>query len=311
MSEFWLEDNPPVRDQFRARRGQLRYIVLHTPESSSLQGLMDFIRNRTSPGSYHSISHPTGVQDMIDPVKYEAYGVKYGYNRDGIQLTLLGYARHFAVANWREIQSRWSIVRNAIQKCASWCVLHGIEPVLRTRAEIDEGKSGITTHARLELVPGRRSDPGLSDIDLEWFCEEVRKAMNLPEDKSIPPVGNIIGMTPGLGGYYIYTDRGAVYAFGAKHYGSLTEMKLHTPIVDMVAVHEGYYLLAEGGGVFAMGRAKYLGNLLEFLQGTGRMAKAILAYWHDPGYAVLDSTGQMHFFGDSIKNKGDMQQGVL
>ena len=309
---YYFETHAPVRDQWRTpRREEPRFIVLHTPEGDYLQGLLNFIRTRTSPGSYHVIPHPVGIQWCINPINSESYGARYGYNQGGVHVSLLGHARHYAGGAWKNDPEKVATVSNAIQACIELCDELNIEPIFRTKAEIDIGKSGITTHGMLD--PERRSDPGMSVEDLSWFCGEVRKGLESMNDESkITPVGEI-GPQPVLAdtGYYLWSTGGGVYALAdAPFFGAPASLNLNAPIVGMAAVSEGYYMLGEDGGIFAYGPgAVYLGNPIEKLKSTGRIAVGIMAF--SGGYYVLDSYGELHPFGHGVRSRGDFVQGVL
>lgn len=308
---YYFESHPPVRDQWSSRRGVPRFIVLHTPEGDYLQGLLNFIQTRTSPGSYHAVPHPKGVEWCINPIKYESYGVRYGYNRDAVNISLLGHAYHYSNGKWRNDQKKVDTVENAIEACVEICKELNIDPVLRSKEEIDAGKSGITTHGLLD--PGRRTDPGMSREDLLWFVSEVKRGISgdMNTKMKIIPVGEI-GRTPVLAdeGYYLWSSGGGVYAFAnAPFFGAPASLQLNAPIVGMAAVSEGYYMLGEDGGIFAYGPgAKYYGNILDHVNANNIIALGIMAF--NGGYFILDSRGELHPFGDGVVTRGDFLNGI-
>jgi hypothetical protein len=69
--------------------------------------------------------------------------------------------------------------------------------------------------------------------------------------------GTVIGITTDMatGGYWLYTSKGQVYAFGAPNHGSAASRTLKTPIVGMAALPDGrgYWLVTRIGTVFGYG----------------------------------------------------------
>src|SRR5262249_4026141 len=64
-------------------------------------------------------------------------------------------------------------------------------------------------------------------------------------------------------GYWLFTTRGRVFAFGDAHfYGDLAAKHLNAPILDSVGTPSGhgYYMVGTDGGVFTFGDAKYHGS---------------------------------------------------
>ena len=68
--------------------------------------------------------------------------------------------------------------------------------------------------------------------------------------------------TPTGDGYWIVGSDGGVFTFGdAAFYGSLGDVELHAPIVDLepTPTGRGYWLLGADGGVFTFGDAGFHG----------------------------------------------------
>jgi lipoprotein-anchoring transpeptidase ErfK/SrfK len=101
-------------------------------------------------------------------------------------------------------------------------------------------------------------------------------------------------------GYWLASDDGAVYAYGAaKFFGSLGGTKPARPVVGIAAPPSGagYWLAAQDGGVFAFGAAPFLGSL-----GDRRPAAPITAIAATPsgaGYWLVGRDGGVFAFGDA------------
>jgi hypothetical protein len=166
-----LEDNPPVRGQFRVgRRDPVKpVIVVHTAESGTdrsgpdpkAEGVASFIRNRTDPGSYHLIGDADSIIQLIR-FDNEAYHDRTGSNRWSIGISLAMNA-----ADWPSLSGtrREELVATAGQMAAiaaTWLKGRGLqvpEPRLLTKVESDRlDATGFISHARRD--PSRRSDPG-------------------------------------------------------------------------------------------------------------------------------------------------------
>lgn len=65
------------------------------------------------------------------------------------------------------------------------------------------------------------------------------------------------------GGYWVATEDGGVFSFGAPFHGSLGSLQLAAPIVDLIGTEDGggYWLCGADGGMFAFGNAPFVGSL--------------------------------------------------
>ncbi len=121
---IYLEDNPPVRSQFRTgRRDPVKsVIVVHTAESgteragpdSKAEGVASFIQRRSDAGSYHLIGDSDSIIQMIR-FDNEAFHDRTGSNRWSIGISLAMNA-----ADWPGLTSgrRTELVRTAGQMAA-------------------------------------------------------------------------------------------------------------------------------------------------------------------------------------------------
>jgi hypothetical protein len=169
----YLDDNPPVRSQFRLPRREdpSGVAVVHTAENTpdyvafdgGAESVANFIRNRTDPGSYHELCDSDSA---INLVRYdaEAYHDATGSNPHSFGVSAATRADVWPLAppEWRN-----GCIRNmalASARYAAWCRTHyGIMiPARRiTRAESEGRVPGFISHA--ERDPERRTDPG------RWF----------------------------------------------------------------------------------------------------------------------------------------------
>ena len=73
-----------------------------------------------------------------------------------------------------------------------------------------------------------------------------------------------IAVTPTGGGYWIFTDRGRVFAFGdAQSFGGMESVALDGPIIDAAPTPSGlgYWFIGSDGGVFSFGDAVFYGSM--------------------------------------------------
>lgn len=185
--EAWLRQNPPRRAQYRSgrRAKHTGLTVIHTAENmldeigddSGAEGVAQFIRTRTTPGSYHDL---VDSDSSIKLVRYsdEAY-------QDGTGSNPFAMSISFAVraADWETMKPerrRALLVQGAkaFQRQQLWLAKNGkpTTPLRRiTKAESDAGKAGFISHG--ERDPGRRSDPGRYFPWSEFFAI-IREVMN-------------------------------------------------------------------------------------------------------------------------------------
>jgi ribosomal protein L24E len=115
-----------------------------------------------------------------------------------------------------------------------------------------------------------------------------------------PPsgAGRVVSLspTPSGKGCWIFTDRGAVFAYGdAPHLGDLSGQRLNAPVLDSIATPsgQGYYMVAADGGIFAF-NADFRGSM-----GGTRLNKPVtgmIAYGN--GYLMVAQDGGIFNFSD-------------
>ncbi|MCA1570078.1 MAG: hypothetical protein LC798_07100 [Chloroflexi bacterium] len=166
----WLNDNPPVRPQFRhPRRAKCTgCIVLHSAESQAdvsppdtgAENVARFIRTRADVGSYHVICDSDTAIQLVE-FGDEAYQDGTGSNPWAIGISGAFQAHQFA--GQPEVWKRAVVdqMAKAVKRAADWVdATYGVTvpPASLTKAQSDAGKPGLIPHALRD--PGRRSDPG-------------------------------------------------------------------------------------------------------------------------------------------------------
>jgi len=117
---------------------------------------------------------------------------------------------------------------------------------------------------------------------------------------SRPPVAIARAGAERSAGYWLASDDGAVFSYGAaKFFGSLAGARPAPRVVGIAAPPSGggYWLAADDGGVFAFGAAPFLGSL-----GDRRPAAPIAAITATPsggGYWLVARDGAVFAFGDT------------
>ena len=171
----YLLDHPPVRDQFRRTRREAEsgVVVIHTAESTpdtvatdgGAEAVANFIRTRTTPGSYHTLADSDSRLPLI-PWDMEAYQDGTGSNRHAVGLSVATRADWWpwAPQAWRD--GAVEQLAQAAAEYARW--LHArrgivIPPRRITRAESEARQPGFISHG--ERDPARRTDPG---ADFPW-----------------------------------------------------------------------------------------------------------------------------------------------
>lgn len=207
-SGIFLEQNRPARSQFRVgRRDPVKpVIVVHTAESGTdragadtkAEGVANFIRNRTGPGSYHLIGDADSIIQMIR-FENEAFHDGTGSNRWAISISLAMNA-----ADWPTLTStrRRELTETAAQMAviaAQWLDSRGLAmpaPRRLTKTQSDRSDaSGFISHARRD--PTRRTDPGVGFPWTEFF--RVYQQL-LSDDGLEPPRDSLIRELQGLVG---------------------------------------------------------------------------------------------------------------
>lgn len=189
----YLIDHPPRISQFSSRTNwrpsrPTGLIVLHTAESvmdtvgpdTGAEAVAEFIRNRTSYGSYHDLVDSDSV---ITLVPYELGAYQDGTGSNGMALSI-SFA--CATTDWRRMspEKRQSFLRQgarAFVQQQAWLKAHGYPTTplrLLTKAQSDAGLSGFIYHGTRD--PGRRTDPGVNPPDVfpwnEWV-DQCRVAL--------------------------------------------------------------------------------------------------------------------------------------
>ena len=204
MTEYYLEANPPVRTQGRPRRPSFNQpghptggIAVHTAENvmdnvgpdTGAENVANFIRNRTTPGSYHTLVDSDSTILMWNPETTEAFHDATGTNRFSTGLSF-ATATHF----WRRDPS-WDDA--ALNQAAVWVahtfipMMHrrGVEvPIMRlTSDEFRAGAPGFVSHAQLD--PARRTDPG-PKFPWEQFFAKINRLLDPPTPPTPPSIGD-------------------------------------------------------------------------------------------------------------------------
>ena len=184
----WLDDNPPKRSQFRkGRRAKIRpVIVVHTAEGNGAANVANFIKNRTTAGSYHRLVDDRQIIPLVD-LNNEAYQDGTGSNPWAYGLSSAVFA-----ADWRKMPAakRTAIIRNKAKAAAeinAHAIASGAGPILPrriTKKQSDAGESGFIPHG--DRDPGRRSDPG-EHFPWDEFFTEYRQATNDTQENEMTP----------------------------------------------------------------------------------------------------------------------------
>ena len=169
--------------------------------------------------------------------------------------------------------------------------------------------------------------PGVPAVDLEptpsgrgyWLLEEDGQVLPfgdarrfdlapLPQDAQLgnADAGRLgkgeavssLSATPSGQGYWIFTNRGRVLAFGdAPFLGDVSALRLNGPVLGSVATPtgQGYYMVASDGGIFTFGDATFAGSM-----GGQRLNAAVQSLVPTPdgrSYWLVASDGGIFAFG--------------
>lgn len=166
----WLDDNPPVRSQFRRprRESPSGVVVVHTAENapdtagsdSGAENVANFIRNRTDPGSYHDLADSDSCINLV------GYDAEAFHDATGSNPHSYGVSGATQAAKWASMPQAWrdGCVRQmaaAASRYARWLRSRTgiVIPARRiTRAQSEARVPGFISHA--ERDPARRTDPG-------------------------------------------------------------------------------------------------------------------------------------------------------
>jgi len=112
---------------------------------------------------------------------------------------------------------------------------------------------------------------------------------------------NVTGMssTPSGEGYWLASNRGAVFAFGDAPFAGSLPAGTSSSVVDIAAAADGqgYWLVAADGGIFAFGSARFRGSA-----GDKRLNEPIVGMAATPsgdGYWLVGRDGGVFAFGDA------------
>jgi hypothetical protein len=185
----YLTTHPPVRDQWYTRRNRplTGCTVLHTAEGvldtigpdTGAENTAEFIRRRTSPGSYHDLCDSDSALQLVEYV-HGAYHDGTGSNNWALSISWA-----LRTTDWRTMtparraaflaRGAQAFVRQQAYRRSIGAPLTELRRI--SKAQSDAGLSGFIGHG--ERDPGRRSDPGTIPPNLfpwdEWFraCREA------------------------------------------------------------------------------------------------------------------------------------------
>ncbi|MGY1773496.1 hypothetical protein [Blastococcus sp. SYSU D00813] len=172
----YLTDRPPVVQQWYKTRNRplTGCTVLHTAESvmdtvgpdTGAEAVAEFIRGRTTPGSYHDLVDSDSWIPLVD--------LKHGAFHDGTGSNNWALSLSFAcrTSDWRamSLAKRAGFLHQGARAFANQQLYRRSikAPLTRLRliskAQSDRGESGCTYHGYRD--PGRRSDPGVAAPNL-------------------------------------------------------------------------------------------------------------------------------------------------
>lgn len=166
---FYLLDHPnPNGPNFYDNRRVCQHglqgphvIVIHTaenlpdftPPDTGGESIAAYAKNTARAVSWHSTVDSDSIIPML-PDTYTGWHVR-GYNRCALGLELATQAHKWVGSPY---EWRVKILTNAAKVCAEWSERWNIPLDVITKAQVDAGQKGVTTHSRLD--PTRRSDPG-------------------------------------------------------------------------------------------------------------------------------------------------------
>lgn len=164
---------PNTRPWYTTRRRPVTAIVIHTPET-----LEDFTPPyeeaervarygaTTTRASWHDTIDADSIIPMLPP-NYTAWQTR-GYNSHTVGMEIGSKA-----SIWKRAPAEWvtGVINNAAYRGAQHAALLDIPPRFITRAQVDGGTKGFTSHAQLD--PTRRTDPG-PDFPWERYLDRVR-----------------------------------------------------------------------------------------------------------------------------------------
>lgn len=183
----WLDDHPPRTQQFRCPRRERPsgVIGVHTAESfpdetgpdSGAENVADFIRRRSSYGSYHYLADSDSIVHLIRLGCVAYHIATHGLNEHSIGISAATQAH-----KWDDLDPQWvdATVRNmarAAARAARWLQdEYGITVPARriSLSQARRKEPGFIAHA--DADPDRRTDPGSSfpwSTFLAYYADEM------------------------------------------------------------------------------------------------------------------------------------------
>lgn len=205
----WLDDHPPVRDQFRCPRRERPsgVMVIHTAENTpdfvafdgGAEAVASFIRGRSTPGSYHDLCDSDSCINLVS-YDCEAYQDGTGSNPHawGGSVATRADVWPLAPVEWRNGAIR-QLAAAAARYAKRLKAKYGITVPARriNRAQSEARMPGFISHA--ERDPARRTDPG-AQFPWQQFLDEYARAMGTEEDdmsKETVAEGVELALAPG------------------------------------------------------------------------------------------------------------------
>lgn len=245
------------------------------PPDNGAEAVARYFTTSERPASYNRISDTDTRIELLDS-DHVAFGVK-GYRTDGRSWnnTCVQTSMATRAHSWGQVPDWWTpaILDNCARDIAELSTAEDLPLVLTNKDEANAGQRGWSTHAYLD--PARRSDPGLSDLELLDLLSLAgrHQAGRVGEEP-----GDVIARVPVSGRRHpdgrwptlIATADGRVAAAnGAEWVGDMWQTtpnherrpaQLNEPIVALIPWGPGYYLIAADGGVFSFA-APFPGSL--------------------------------------------------
>lgn len=178
-----LEKRPPRRSQYRIRKDRPHrrqtpsgVTVLHSAESmldligadTGAEGVAEFIRTRTDPGSYHDLVDSDSCLWLV-PYEAEAYQDGTGTNPHALSISWALRATdwpHLSADRTARLLEQGAV---AFARQQAWLLQRDYPrtPLVRiSAADADRRRPGFVTHG--DRDPSRRSDPGGRPDRFPW-----------------------------------------------------------------------------------------------------------------------------------------------
>jgi N-acetylmuramoyl-L-alanine amidase len=237
----------------------VRLVVLHTAEgSTTYQSLGAYFASSSSGVSSHA-----GIDDTPGRI-----GV---FVRRGDKAWTQGNANPYSVAAelcafaaWTA--QDWAAHPTMLANTAAWvaeeAAAFGIPIVALSAQQAQSGSAGVCQHADLGAAGGGH-----------WDCGPafpIAQIIDMAQGGPTTGGGAVALRSTTTGnGYWVVGSDGGVFTYGdAQFYGSLGNVALAAPIVDMEVTPSGrgYWLLGADGGVFTFGDAGFFGSPTGIIQ---------------------------------------------